>query len=127
VLIDDFIGDLWAANAGGHNVSAYTYSGPVQTISTGDLEPTALAAHGADIYIAAHGGLNHKSEVIDYNLKDKTQTEITDGVNVPSALAWCDPNLCVMNAFDVTIYDSSDKLVNTIKVKQTPISLTAVP
>jgi hypothetical protein len=127
VLIDHFIGDLWAANAGGNNVSAYTYEGPVQTISTGDLQPSALAAHAEHLYIAAYGGLEKRSKVIDYNIKAKTQTEITDGVNVPSALAWCDPNLCVMNAFGVTIYDSSGKLVHTIKVKQTPISMTSVP
>jgi hypothetical protein len=45
----------------------------------------------------------------------------------PVALAWCEPNLCVMNAFSVTIYNNSNQLVHTIKVKQTPLSLAAVP
>jgi hypothetical protein len=127
VLPDRYAGFLWAANAGGNNVSAYNYLGPIKTISTGDLQPTALAAHDEHLYIAAYGGLNGKSEVIDYNVKYGTKRAITDGVNAPKALAWCDPNLCVMNAFGITIYDSSDNLVNAIKTKQTPLSLTAMP
>jgi len=127
VTFAQYGGGLWVANSGGNNVSEYNYLGPIKTISTGDLQPTALAAHGEHLYIAAYGDLNGKSEVLDYNIKDDTQTEITDGVNVPRALAWCQPNLCVMNAFSVTIYDSSGKRLNTIKVNQTPLSLTSRP
>jgi hypothetical protein len=125
VTIAHYGGGLWVANSGGNSVSEYNYLGPIKTISTGDLQPSALAAHAEHLYIAAYGGLNGKSKVLDYNIKDDTLTEITDGVNVPRALAWCQPNLCVMNAFSVTIYDSSDKLLYTIKVKQSPLSLTS--
>ncbi|MBV9332898.1 MAG: hypothetical protein JO146_02740 [Candidatus Eremiobacteraeota bacterium] len=128
LAFDDFKGFLWAANAGANNVTAYnaiTNDGPIVTVPTGDLQPTALLSHGSDLYIAAFGAKG--SKVFDYNVKTGTQTEVTDGVNAPAALAWCEPNLCVMNAFSITIYDSSNKLVNTIKIKQTPISLSAVP
>lgn len=127
-LAIDYTGTLWVANRLGKTVTGYGAAGLIKTIKIGKFYPITLLTHGVHLYIAATIIRPRSYEILDYNLRDDSSVEIKDGLQNPSELAYCDPDICVRNGRDVTIYDHSDALVHTIKDGSNyPSSVIAAP